>query len=1105
MKRSCLLILAALLLATAALAADTRLLRYPDIHQDQIVFVYGGDLWTVSSSGGTARRLTTHPGQEQYPKFSPDGRYIAFSGVYDGNTDVYIIPAMGGEPKRLTYHPGTDFVVDWYPDGRHILFRSPRNSSIGRFNRLFKVSVGGGYPEMLPLPEGELSSFNADASRIAYNRIAREERTWKRYRGGMVQEIWVYDFAGNTIENITANPATDTFPMWQGDTIYFLSDRDPDIKLNLYAYDTTTRAVRQLTRYGKNDYDVKWPSIGPGAIVYQNGGWLHVLDLASGKSRKLTVDVYTDNVLARPRLVNVQQYIQNGDISPTGKRVVLEARGDIFTVPAEKGDIHNISDSQGVRERCPVWSPDARWIAYVSDRTGEFEVYVRRSDGQGEEKPVTTGISSQFRNLKWSPDSKKVMFSTVTSSLYYVDIESGARVRIDQMKYSGSTSYLEGNWSPDSRWIAYAMPDPNQRSSVWLYSLDQAKSFRVTGQLTNDSNPAFDPDGKYLFWVADREVNFTFDRLDFQFATYNPSQIVLATLQTDTPNPLAPESDEEEIKEEEKQEEREKKAEGGEESAEKQAENGDKARDAEKKEKKEEGVKPVEIDVEGLESRLVNLPLPDGNYGNLQPAKGMLFFTNGSADPSQPGAALQVFLFQPRKVETVLPQVSNFILSADGKKIVWSWQNNIGIIDAKPGQKTGTGQLDLSGLQMFLDYEAEWRQIYYDAWRLFRDMFYDPGMHGVDWEAMKKRYEVLLPYVAHRDDLNYVIGELIGELNTGHSYRRGGEYPRYPRVNVGVLACDFEPDPESGFYRIGRIYEGHNWDPQRRSPLLQPGLKVKAGDYLIAIDDVEIKAPENPYAHLVNTVGKSITLKVSDKPAAEGARDIIVQPVGNDSVQRYIDWVMANLKKVEAASDGRIGYIHLPDTAFGGWEWFSRLFMFQADKEAIIIDGRYNGGGFDPVVMLEKLTRQLSALWVSRYSEPYKTPSFAVMGPKVCLTNFWAGSGGDNLPFTFRTFGLGPIIGTRTWGGLVGYNPGAINPLVDNGSVAIPMIAFVNPQGEFDVENKGVTPDMVVDNLPPDVIDGRDPQLEAGIQYLLDELKKRPNPIPMTPSKYPVR
>lgn len=1093
MKRILFACLMMAVLAGASLAEEARLLRYPDIHQDKIVFVYGGDLWLVSSEGGVARRLTTHPGIESSPKFSPDGKYIAFSGFYDGNTDIFVIPAEGGVPKRLTYHPLADRIIDWYPDSKHILFRSGRESFSYRYNKLFKVSIDGGYPEALPLPEGELSSLNADASRIAYNRMAREERTWKRYRGGMAQDIWVYDFAHNTIENITDNPATDSFPMWQGDTIYFLSDRDDNVKLNLYAYNIASKAVNKLTNYGKNDYDVKWPSQGPGAIVYQHGGWLYVLDLTSGQSHKVNIEIYSDHLLSRPTLKNVSPYIQNGDISPTGKRAIFEARGEIFTVPAEKGDIRNLTNSQGVRERWPVWSPDGKWIAYVSDRSGDFQIYILKADGKGEEKQLTKDLKTQFRNLRWSPDSKKILFSAVTNTLYYIDIEGNEPVKIDFQNYAGSASYMDGRWSPDSKWVTYSKPDFNRRQSIWLYSLDEKKNTRVTGMLTDDFGPAFDPDGKYLYWIANREFNHGFDGFDFDYFHYNTSKVVLTTLQADTPNPFAPESDEETVKEEKAEEAKDKKDD---------SKKSDDKKEEKKDEKKEEGLK---IDLEGLESRLVNLPIPAGNYFDIQPSKGFVFFASVAVDPSENGAMLHVFDMKKRKLDTVLPKIGGYTLSADGKKIGYVWRGSYGIVNAAPNQKPGDGRLNLSEMQMIIDYRAEWRQIYYDAWRMFRDMFYDPNMHGIDWEGMKKRYEVMLPYIAHRDDLNYVIGELIGELNTGHTYRRGGEYPNLERVNVGTLGCDFKPDDASGYYQITKIYQGQSWEAQRRSPLVQPGISVKEGDYLIAINGQELKYPDNPYRHLVNTVGKSVALKVNTEPKADGAKEISVQPISNDGMLRYIDWVMGNVEKVNKASNGRIGYIHIPDTQFGGWEWFNRLFMMQAGKEALIVDGRYNSGGFDPVVMLERLTRKLSGIWVSRYSEAGWTPFMAVFGPKVMLTNHWAGSGGDNLPFTFRTFGLGPIIGTRTWGGLVGYNPGAINSLVDNGTVAIPMVAFVNPQGEFDVENKGVTPDIVVDNLPPDTIDGHDTQLEAGIDYLLKALAEQPNPIPKAPTKYPVR
>lgn len=1089
MRRAFILILLIVTFAGISLAEEARMLRYPDIHGNQIIFVYGSDIWTVSSKGGIARRLTSDDGQEIFPKFSPDGKQIAFTGSYDGNADdIYVMPSVGGDPKRITYHPGLDSLIDWYPDGKNLLFRAIRNSFSYRFDRLHKISAKGGFPEVLALPEGELSSFNADATKIAYNRMSRDFSSWKRYRGGMAQDIWVYDFENNSVENITDNPATDAFPMWQGDNIYFISDREESKRVNLYKYDVNTKETRKLTNF--QDYDVKWPSQGPGAIVFENGGWLYVLDLRSGVSKKVDIEIFNDKLATRPVIKNVQNFIQNFDISPTGKRALFEARGDIFTVPAEKGDIQDLTETPGIRERNPIWSPDGKWIAYFSDKSGEFQIYIRQADGQGEEVQITNDFKTYFSNLTWSPDSKKILFSDATVTLHYVDIDNKTVAKIDHDDYARAVDFMNGSWSPDSNWITYAKGDPNGFRSIFLYSLKENKTFRVTGKLTDDREPAFDPEGKYLFWIANREFNFGVSAFEINYYFRDPSIIVVATLQADTPDPFAPESDEETVKEENAGEEKDKKS-----------VNDNTQEEREEDTKKNEETSAIKIDLDGLESRMVNLPIPDGTYLGIVPVKGNVIYI--SFGPQGNGFSIQIFDMMKRMQKEVISAVSGVAVSADGKKILYRQGRNYGIVDARPGQKPGTGMLNLRHLEMTVDYLAEWRQMFYEAWRQYRDFFYDRNMHGVDWEAMKKQYEALLPYLAHRDDLNYLIGELIGELNSSHAYRGGGDYPHKQNMNTGVLACDFEPDLNSGYYKITKIYRGQSWDPQRRSPLIHPGIDVKEGDYLISVDGRELKYPTNPWSYFVNTVGKTVTLRINSEGKEESSREVKVNPIASDQFLRYIDWVMENIEKVNKATGGRIGYIHVPDTALGGMEWFNRLFYAQVDKEGLIVDARYNSGGFIPDMYLERLARRLLNIWVTPYGKGFRSPSAANVGPKVCITNHWAGSGGDAFPYYFRELKIGPVIGTRTWGGLIGYSGNPI--LMDNGSVTIPDFAFVNMKGEFDVENQGVTPDIVIDNRPDLVVDGHDPQLEKAIELVMKMLKEQPNPIPNPPLKYPIK
>ena len=1104
MRKLSILLILVIVAACLPLAEEARLMRFPDIHGDQVVFVYAGDLWLVSTGGGTARRLTTHPGQEQFPKFSPDGRHIAFSAVYDGNTDVFVIPTTGGEPKRLTFHPGNDTVLDWYPDGEHILFRSLRESHSYRFNRFFKVAVSGSTPEALPLPEGELASFSPDAGRLVYNRWSREFRTWKRYRGGRAPEVWIYNFKDNSIENITNNDANDQWPLWVGNKIYFASDRDELMKYNLYEYDLGTRKTTRLTDF--KEYDLQWPSAGPEAIVFENGGRLYTQPLNGGKAAPLRVEIYSDNIYTRPAVKNVQGYIHNMGISPTGKRALFEARGEIFTVPAEKGEIRNLTRTPGVRERAPAWSPDGKWVAYASDKTGEFQIYIREGNGQGEEIQLTSDLKTYLSNLSWSPDSKKILYSDVTNTLWYLDIEEKKPAKVFHNDYAAGGNFVNGVWSPDSNWIAYAKADPNMMSSVYLFSLEQNQSHRITNTLYSDASPAFDPEGKYLYWIAAREFNFRLDPFEWNYSHVNTSKVVMATLAADTANPLGPESDEEEVKAEKKEEKTEK-AEGEEKAAapagedqkpaedkkEAEAKTGDKP-----EEKKKEGPEPIKIDLDGLGARLIDLPIPDGNYAGLSPVKdGVLFL---SFNPGNPGATLSMFNLKQRKTETIFSGMMGGAVSFDGKKALYRQGAAYGIIDIKPNQKPGTGKLDLGGLQTLVNYRAEWKQVFNEAWRQARDFFYDQNYHGQDWDKVHDRYAHLLPYAVHRDDINYLIGETIAELGCSHTYRRGGEYPRFARTNVGLLACDLVA--EGDYYRISTIYEGENWNPQRRGPLSQPGLKVKEGDYLLAIEGQAVKAGQNPLQYLVGTADRTITLKINDKPSTEDAWEIQVKPVADDQLHRYIHWVMANIEKVNKATDGRVGYIHLPDTAEGGMEWFNRLFYSQVDKDGLIVDVRWNSGGFPPDIYVERLLRKTRSFMYNPYSKNIKWPYSSQDGPKVCLINAYAGSGGDAFPFHFKQFGIGPLIGMRTWGGLVGISGNPV--LMDNGGVDIADVAFIDPDtGLIVAENHGIEPDIPMDNLPPEVIKGHDPQLERGIQEVLDRLKtyKSPTPKPGVPKR----
>ncbi len=1079
-----------LTVGSSVYAEGCRLMRFPDIHRDRIVFVYAGDLWQVPSEGGIARRLTTHMGMELFPKFSPDGKMIAFSGQYDGNTDVYVIPSEGGEPTRLTHRPGfenmpdrfgfDDMVLDWHPDGNRILFRSWRESYNSWFQRLFLISLKGGFPESLPLPEAGLTSFSPEGTRIAYNRVFRNFRTWKRYQGGLAQEIWIYDLEKNTIEQITDYEGTDTSPMWQDNRIYFVSDRDHTA--NVFCYDLDTRKTTKITQH--DEYDVKWPSSGPRSMVYENGGYLYVLDLTTEKTKKINVEIPDDRVLTRSEFIPVSDYITDYSLSPDAKRAVFVARGDVFTVPAEKGNTRNLTNTPGAREKNSIWSPDGKWIAYISDRTGEDELYLVPQDGNGEEIRLTTdGHCFRFA-LVWSPDSKKLLYADKNLRLYYVDIQSRVITEVDSAKDGEIHDY---SWSPDSRWIAYAKPNKNQFYSIRLFSLKEKKIYRASDDFTDDREPVFDPEGRFLYFFSKRDFNAVLGNFDPSFTYNQMTRIYVVTLQADSLSPFAPQTDEVQL-----EEEKEKTPE-----------------DKNEKEKKTEKVKKeIRIDLERIRDRVVAVPTDAGNYYGLRAAKGKILYlsfptwtlTGGSPEPK---GALHLFDVEKRKDHVLLAPVDGYDVSADGEKIVYKSKRQFGIVEAKPGSpKVGDGALSLDGMQMKVNYREEWKQIFDEVWRLERDFFYAPNMHGVDWELMHDRYGQLLPYVAHRSDLTYLLGEMIGELCCSHTYVSGGDRPKVNLVKTGLLGVDWELDASSGFYRIKKIYPGENWKDDLRSPLTEPGVEAKEGEYVIAVNNKALEYPTNPYSLFENTVGKTVVLKVNSKPSSDGAREVEVKPIASEYNLRAKFWVEANRRKVEQATDGRVGYIFLPDMGGEGLNQFAESFFPQIRREGLIIDVRYNGGGFVSEMILERLRRVLAGMSSSRNAGDYTYPGGVLYGHMVCIADQYSASDGDYFPYYFRQYGLGPIVGKRTWGGVVGIRN--FTRLVDNGYVTTPEFAPFNIESEWVMENYGVDPDIQVDNLPNLVIQGRDPQLEKAIEIISRKIEEEPRKLPERPP-YPVR
>jgi tricorn protease len=1088
-------------------------MRFPDVHKDKVVFSYGGDLWLASSAGGTARRLTSHPGLELFPKFSPDGTWIAFTAQYDGNFNVYVMPAEGGEPKQLTFLPDVaavsermgpnNMVIDWFPDGKRILFLSRRDTFNTWFGRLFSVGMAGGLPERLPIDKGGLTSFSADGTRIAYNRIFRNFRTWKRYQGGMAQDIWLYDFKANTAERLTDYPGTDTYPMWRGDTIYFGSDRGQNQRMNLYAYNLRSKQTRQLTDF--RDFDVNWPSLGPDSIVFENGGYLYLLDLATEKTRKLTVYLPGDREQARRRWVSVSKLITDFNLSPEGKRAVFTARGDVFTVPAKEGSIRNLTQTSGAREKYAAWSPDGKWIAFLSDRTGEDELYLVPQDGMGPEIRVTTD-GKVFRLAPiWSPDSKKLLLADKDARLFYVDLEAKQPVLIDQGKYDDITDYA---WSPDSQWVAYTKAAENRYGVIYLYSLKDRKSTPVTSSFTHSFNPVFDPEGKYLYFLSQRDYNEIIGVFDFEFANPKATRVYVVTLRADLPSPFAPKSDESGEKKEEAPAEKEK----------------------EKGEPKPEAPTPKDfrIDLTGIADRVVALPIPAANMGLLRAGKGLVFYVTrpveGLSGPL-PGetAAIHVYDMKERKDQILLEKADQFALSFDGQKLLYSAPKEdaassdeeeegtaakarlYGIIDAKPPEKephkVGEGALNLASMRLEVNPREEWNQIFHEAWRQQRDYFFQPAMSGVDWPKEREKYAPLVPHVASRFDLNYVLGEMIGELATSHTYVGGGDYPELKPVTVGLLGVDFELDAASGRYRFRKIYPGENWDPALRSPLTEPGVGVKEGEYLLAVNGRALRAPQNPYELFVQTANETVTLTVNATPSDEGARRVVVKPIASEFKLRELDWINTNRGKVEATTGGRVGYVYLPDMSAAGLNEFVKQFFPQIRKEGLIFDVRYNGGGFVDQLIFARLRRILAGMDAARNWESLTIPDVVFHGHMVCVTNEYAASDGDIFTYFFKKYQLGPVVGMRTWGGVRGIR-GYI-PLIDGGYITRPEFAVYGVDSKWLIENRGVEPDIVVDNRPDLVMKGRDPQLEKAIELVTEAIKKQPKKLPPRPPDLP--
>jgi tricorn protease len=1071
----------------AAQAEKPLLMQGPTLNRTHIVFAYGGELWSVSRDGGTAVQLTQGPGRKSSPHFSPDGQSIAFTAQYGGNFNVYVMPADGGEPRQLTFGPGPDTVEGWTPDGQNILFRSSLNSYSFRFEQLYTIQAAGGFPREVPLPMGYEGSFSADGTRLAYTPLPREifftgdplmHAFWAHYHGGLAPQIWIADLSDSSVVKVPHENSSDFNPLWVGNKIYFLSARTEPI--TLYAYNTVSKNVSRVVE--NHGMDIMSASAGPGALVYEQFGSLYLYDLASGREHEVHVNIRGDFPELRDHFEKISDHVLDAEISPTGVRAVFEAHGDILTVPAEKGDVRNITNSPAVADRSPAWSPDGRSIAYFSDASGEYALHIKDQDGMEAARSISMGHPpSYFFDPVWSPDSKKIAYTDKRLNLWYVDLGHPTPVKIDTDTYFAFIPSMHPAWSPDGKWITYTKLLPNFMRAVFLYSLETGRASQITDGLSDAEYAAFDPSGKYLYFTASTNSGPTEFPLDMSSDARSVTRSAyLVVLEKGIPSPLRPESDEEKVAPPAKPNEPNK------ESGSKEASRGSQATAG-------------RLDLEGIGQRIVALPLPPANYAGLAAGKaGELFLLRGEAEAGPFGGGpvdVLKFTLADRKSIPLASGIEDFRLSFNGEKFLYRQGEKWGIASTAAPLKPGDGLLDMDEMQVLVHPREEWAEMYHEVWRIERDYFYASNYDGLDIGAAEKEYSRYLAGIVSREDLNYLFLEMLGKLSVGHMFVAGGDIPKVAPLSVGLLGADYTI--ENGRYRFVKIYTGENWNPDLRAPLTEPDVDVKAGDYLLAVNGLQLKASDNIHQFFLNTADHQVILAVGPNPDGRDSRQVTVVPVASETSLRHQDWVAGNIRKVDELSGGRLAYVYLPDTATGGFTSFNRYFFAQVNKQGVIVDDRFNSGGQAADYIISYLQRTLWNYWYTPNGAPMPEPSGASFGPKVMLINQYAGSGGDLIPWFFHHLGIGQLIGERTWGGEVGIT--GYPPLIDGGSVTAPSLAFFTTEGHWGIENEGVPPDIQVAMDPKLWRAGHDPQLEKGVEVILQGLAEHPLPKPKVP------